>query len=386
MGIKLDLLGSARPAPAASIDRQHAEARQGRWMMEVERALFATVPAAAPGIRPAGASAAQMQTPMPLPAAPAVAADSCESRESIGKAGQPRTQRAWRSGAAADRTDEANVPSAATTPGEERAERGSNPDIALPDMHGKAARGTHPTTASPHAVTQQDGLPAPMEELQVSDDVRKHEDTDAAAPMALPVLSHHASHSALHQRELGHDISRSQGEVSAMAGMPSHPALAVRFGGLTSLTVGWAVTPDFAPGAAQRALAGQALFRSQPAQEGPIDVRITEELPEAATSPAQGEDEQYAESNLHLFQGEDGVQAWIRDARLDSEQARSVALALAREFAQQGNPLAAVTINGRRLRTGDAATRFELEAPASETPHIQPFEQAAKAVTGEKQS
>ena len=63
--------------------------------------------------------------------------------------------------------------------------------------------------------------------------------------------------------------------------------------------------------------------------------------------------EAFAERQLHLYQGTDGVQAWIRDAELSQLQAQSVAQALSNELGLSGLKLKSLTLNGRRLeRTG----------------------------------
>lgn len=74
----------------------------------------------------------------------------------------------------------------------------------------------------------------------------------------------------------------------------------------------------------------------------------------AATPEAVASDEEYSKNLLHLFHGEDGVQAYIRDAELSGAQMRAVAQALAAELGAGGTRLAGLTINGRRLPVGGA--------------------------------
>ena len=67
------------------------------------------------------------------------------------------------------------------------------------------------------------------------------------------------------------------------------------------------------------------------------------------------EGEEYARSLLHVLPAEDGVHAWLRDASLSSEQVQRVASAMAGELALAGTPLAALTVNGRRILSSGAA-------------------------------
>jgi len=78
----------------------------------------------------------------------------------------------------------------------------------------------------------------------------------------------------------------------------------------------------------------------------------------AADAPAPRlvpEGEEYARSLLHVLPAEDGVHAWLRDASLSSEQVQRVASAMAGELALAGTPLAALTVNGRRILSSGAA-------------------------------
>ncbi|NIA55045.1 hypothetical protein HAV22_15520 [Massilia sp. TW-1] len=78
----------------------------------------------------------------------------------------------------------------------------------------------------------------------------------------------------------------------------------------------------------------------------------------AADGPAPSlvpEGEEYARSLLHVLPAEDGVHAWLRDASLSSEQVQRVASAMAGELALAGTPLAALTVNGRRILSSGTA-------------------------------
>lgn len=81
---------------------------------------------------------------------------------------------------------------------------------------------------------------------------------------------------------------------------------------------------------------------------------------EAAEAPATGgeapEAEPFAERQLHLYQGADGVQAWIRDADLSQMRAQLVAQALNNELNAAGLKLKTLTVNGRKLDGSNIGT------------------------------
>ena len=90
-------------------------------------------------------------------------------------------------------------------------------------------------------------------------------------------------------------------------------------------------------------------------------------LPERPAPNLPPDGEAYARSLFHLVQAEDGVHAWLRDASLSQAQARRVASAMAGELALAGSPLAALTVNGRRIlspgASGDQPGRRAADLP-----------------------
>lgn len=72
----------------------------------------------------------------------------------------------------------------------------------------------------------------------------------------------------------------------------------------------------------------------------------------AGGAAAAAPQEAYAARLLHLLPDGQGVHAWVRDARLLPGQLAAVAAALAGELAAGGQPLAALSINGKRLPDG----------------------------------
>lgn len=79
------------------------------------------------------------------------------------------------------------------------------------------------------------------------------------------------------------------------------------------------------------------------------------ELPEttpgrsARKTGAMVESEPYALRQMHLFHGDEGVQAWIRDAGLSQLEVHAVAEALSNQLSGSGLRMSALMINGRRV-------------------------------------
>lgn len=105
--------------------------------------------------------------------------------------------------------------------------------------------------------------------------------------------------------------------------------------------------------------ASAAMLDAEAAPDAPLPERPAPDLPP--------DGEAYARSRFHLVQAEDGVHAWLRDASLSQAQARRVASAMAGELALAGSPLAALTVNGRRIlspgASGDQPGRRAADLP-----------------------
>lgn len=72
----------------------------------------------------------------------------------------------------------------------------------------------------------------------------------------------------------------------------------------------------------------------------------------AGTSPdatLTSSDEQYPVRQLHMFQNQDGVQAWIRDAGLSQPQAVAVGQAMSHELKNSGLKLNTLMVNGKKV-------------------------------------
>ncbi|SFG88777.1 hypothetical protein SAMN05518865_12178 [Duganella sp. CF458] len=131
-----------------------------------------------------------------------------------------------------------------------------------------------------------------------------------------------------------------------------------------------------------RAGAGRALGAAVPlAGQEPAPAEAAALAQDAGAGAAAEQDAQYARRLLHVYQDQDGVQAWLRDAALTPGQAAAVAAALAGELAGEGQTLAALTINGKRMEAGalrraadaaNSAAHDESIAEGSQLPAHQP--------------
>jgi hypothetical protein len=89
--------------------------------------------------------------------------------------------------------------------------------------------------------------------------------------------------------------------------------------------------------------------------------------------------EPYAKHVLHVYRGQDGVQASVRDTTLSPAQVCAVAAAMAGQFAAAGSVLAALTVNGMRVVSAVPGTRAAGAQDQSTAPAAQ---QGAPAVRG----
>lgn len=92
--------------------------------------------------------------------------------------------------------------------------------------------------------------------------------------------------------------------------------------------------------------------------------------PHATDVPAApvvaAEDGQFSRKAMHVFYGEAGVQAWIRDRDIGLDQAAAIAGALYAELADAGYKLNALTVNGKRVSASVSSDgEALLETPSS---------------------
>jgi hypothetical protein len=322
MSVKLDLI--ARGATAA-FDRNSPQGRQDKWMLEVERAMLTSA-------RPHA----------PVPYAPVMADIPVADFSSAQPAGTGMPLRsgaqAWAAGAAGR--------GAAPDAGPDRPAHGPHdgaPRRAATDARaiGAAAEDQPadvPGDAAQAAAAQGAAASAPVP-------------LDGQAPVRAPAL---AATDSGYGGAIGavfapatdvSDVFASAGTIgavrAALAGAASAPVMT---------QIGPAAAASMLPGLAPGPGAGASdawgfMTAGVPAEE--------EHEPAApvrrAGSPvsAQTEREPYAPSNIHVIDGEDGMHAWIRDARMTPRQEQAVAQAVIAGFVQQGTLVGSVTVNGR---------------------------------------
>lgn len=139
-----------------------------------------------------------------------------------------------------------------------------------------------------------------------------------------------------------------QAAVAGMAAAGARPGIA----DAAAPAAGGAAAP--LPGLAA-ARAGIGFAAGALAQDGNSAAEQPQGAAEAQPEPGQpaaAPQEDYAPRLLRLAPQGQGMQAWLRDASLRPGQVAAVAAALAGELAAQGQPLAALSINGKRLPDG----------------------------------
>jgi len=74
-----------------------------------------------------------------------------------------------------------------------------------------------------------------------------------------------------------------------------------------------------------------------------------EEAAPASAPPEQEPVDDYAARLLHVYQGADGVQAWVRDAGIGAAQSLLLARGMADELNNAGSRLSELTVNGKKI-------------------------------------
>lgn len=151
------------------------------------------------------------------------------------------------------------------------------------------------------------------------DDVSTQQEpsTDAAASADLPPAGHFSAVSTpLHLIE-----PNNEGHIPSVAQNASLPRVALQ----SSI--------------------GNNLHFTEPQEQGE-----SEQAPAASHDTEAAQDnETYTRRKLHLYHGEDGVHAWIRDIDVSEPGVHAIARALNDELATSGMRLAALTLNGKKL-------------------------------------
>ncbi|SFV16645.1 hypothetical protein [Pseudoduganella namucuonensis] len=379
MAINLEA-SEAQPGAAGRFDRRHAEARQGRWLSELEHALLAsglgrqrraegarapTAETLTSPSRPVGQGAPVGQgESRPVAAARAgrvPAGSGPDGADSTAEAGSvdrlspstldsalaPESARAAGGDAAGTAAGMAAVPTAGAAPNGPTARSGH----AAPDAAGLVTAGAGPETAgqSQAAIADQDGHGATGMD-------------DAAQPAA--------AGSAPFAAGMATAVPRAPiaGPAPAAAGLvaldgdagQAPPARLAAAGAVTDADAGMAVKTT-AVVSARTALSGAMPLSSAPEEAAaaadmpPPELDETEAPQRHAPESPEPAGEPIAKKLLHLYHGADGVQAWIRDAELNAAQVRSLAQALAGELNTSGQRLAALTVNGRKVDDAEHA-------------------------------
>lgn len=294
MAINVDGYGATAPATGPA-QRLQTDARQTRWLYEVEHAMLLQA-----GKKPTGAGRGAVADEGRRPVHERDAAESdAAQRGDAGAAVAPRT---------------------AALPPVEAPSGNGVPAAAAPDgathaaAHtGAVARGDGAGPA--HGVAAAQARAGAVEAVVAASAAAQ----DGATPSPAAVQSLYGVAAAGLQR-------------GAAGG--GDTALTVQKTG--AATAGWT-------------LAGSAA--ADPASQRPGSARPeqSEETPAPAERREEADAEQYADRLLHVYRDADGVQAWLRDAALGAAQARQVAQAMAVELGAAGAPLAALTVNGQRL-------------------------------------
>ena len=335
MSVKLDVI--ARGATAA-IDRNNPKARQDQWMLEVERAMLASTqpPTAAPFMPALGDAAS-------APIAPAVPDDGATPGPATRVEAQARARDAGHAAPAAVAGGSVHDIGAAYDR-DERIDPGGVAPAMVPSAglatpastSGPSARspvtGPASTAGTVHAMPGSGGVPLAFAQAAVG--------TGTVPPSAASGLAPAG----------GEGFRGVQAPAQAQAGLVV-AAAAVTMPQTFATAAGLPPVVAIAAGTAP----AEAEHQSAPAPRRG-----------AMAAGMAAESEPYAPSNLHVIDGEDGIKAWVRDARMTPYQEQAVAQAMIAQFAQQGALVGSVTVNGRLIGARGDAERDE-QSPGHST-------------------
>lgn len=325
MHINAEAAGS--PAPEI-VDRRNAQARHERWALEMDKALFSALPpAAGDPVRQPGQYAWQNASGSPTPLRPHA------------EGGQARPAGQEQAGIAHQKSQDRDD----TVPQDAGMVMGSH----APAQPEPAALEASVSAAS--AASQ----PAMVDRTQVSAPV---------APVSGPAVPAPAAAAAA--------IATLAAAGEQGFSQPVQP-LAMGARGVSALA--GETVPAAQPPVAEPGEASFALPPGRPA--GMAGAGMDEGQMDAAPGgrpTASAADEDYAQRVLHMYQQNGDVQAWIRDAQLQPNQASALAQALAMQLSAQGTRLATLTINGR-----------EVELPTEDRPQpVNLFDEQLRRVEG----
>ncbi len=299
MAVNLDPTQGTAARAAGRLDRHDAEARQGRWMLELERAMFSSSAKSARGAAPRQEEDAP--APHDAPAQDgAVAVTAPAPQRTAGTAGRAPAEAC---GDGAQPGAESGAKGGDGASGQEPAAQRNPAGATAAELEAAAAavrvRGHAP------ALAQGSAAAAGMQETAV-----------VAAARAVP------------------------GAAPAAGSDDASPIRTVQ--ALRQATVPPAPFPQAAAPQADSAA---------PDVPGPGEPEQPDAGAASTADPAE-----FDKRLMHLFSGPDGMHAYIRDAELGAARMRSVAAALSAELAAGGRSLTTLTVNGKRIDLADRDT------------------------------
>ncbi len=354
MTVNLEMTGGATGSAGTRPNRLHAEARQDRWLCELEKAALSI------GIKKG--------EPMHEQTAPAqrkrmTQREATEDNVSHDAAAVPLPQQAYVAPLAAPQADVVadlhampSTPSLASTPAPSLvspaafAVAPTNP----PPLQGVVAGGiaVAESTATPPmpaptpgralaaapapgkpvaAATEDDNMPGAADPVHAG---------AAATAVESPLPNQAASMVALVQQAGPAAQLFASNAAAASLGQAGQPA---------ALAAVNAADSDTTQPAVGKLKVSPFILHGEAGEAGMADLATTEEAaPEAASAPAFDGD-LYAKQQLHLFHGDGGVHAYVRDAALDAVQAVSLLQTMSIELGAAGTRLNGLTVNGRRV-------------------------------------
>lgn len=346
MAINVD--GFSVLAPPAKRQQLHTEARQGRWLYELEHALLLQSDKKQGGSHQTGGERSDpgellLRTERESPVPRAADNSGAESAAAAGVA----------AGAAAAAALSAATP-AVSAPAANDAVAGPQGAAAL-TAAGNANSATFGRAAAP-------GVDAPRN----GDDLVG---ADGKAAQATNAPIQPPGWSAAADGQLANEPTHAAGWIAAV-GAPSAATVLGAYGaamatlgpsrgGSGGAPSGGAsaikAATGAAPGQPQAMGFGPGAERAPNTDGGEADILGESPAARNRSAAIQPDGEQYAERRMHVFQDAQGVRAWIRDAAIGGAQVAGLAQAMSGELVASGAPLTALTVNGRRVALPAAA-------------------------------
>lgn len=211
------------------------------------------------------------------------------------------------------------------------------------------AKGVMQAANSGHGVSQRSAAVAPAQVAGTRSSADEGPSTDSAAPA--PISG----------SRIGGGIAPALAPMAAAAQqtMTAVPALSLAAyaaaGGAGQRTANESAASGVQPVQESKAVVTAALNWAAAPVGGEAPLPMAESAaPEEDAAPASAPREQepvddYASRLMHVYQGADGVQAWVRDAGIGAAQSLLLARGMADELSSVGSRLAALTVNGKKI-------------------------------------